>query len=137
LQETFVRVVTHSWRFCADYAFCTWLYKIATNLAANELRKKKRRMRETFVEEYPPLPAPGDDPSEVMSRAETAALLTRCLGQLDDAHRTVFLLRVSEGMPYEEIARILDCPVATARTRMFYAITKLRQEMGLTKQERS
>lgn len=131
LQETFLRVVDNLWRFVPGKSFRTWLYAIATNLARNELRRRKRRAWESardLDEENPGIGT--EDPLAKMVREENAARLAQCLGSLNGIHRTVFVLRLCEGLSYDEIAEIVKCKPETARTRMFHALEKLKNAMG-------
>jgi RNA polymerase sigma-70 factor (ECF subfamily) len=140
VQETFLRV----FRARADYRpiarFSTWLYTIATNLCYDLLRKQRRRVslesmlgHPPSIEDRfpgagsgrPPLPAP-DVQAE---RRELAGLVTDLLAELSPDHRQVIALRVHEGLGYAEAAARLGCSVGTAKSRMHYAIQRLRRRM--------
>ncbi len=131
LQETFVRVVQHAWRFKPGFSFRTWLYTIATNLARNELRKRRRKGQLRVMEKLPPVFDPAPEPLEAMSEREIQQhlhqQLAQCLAALDADQQTLFVLRMQEGLSYEEIGQIVNCKPATARKRMFIVMTKLRE----------
>ena len=130
LQETFVKLYIHQKRFSFEKSFRTWIYTIATNLARNELKSKKRRSHYVKIEPPEKIQALSlKDPSDDIIYRETQDHLDKCLEKLDPKHRTVFVLRFYEKLPYDEIAEIMNCKTNTTRTRMFYALEKIRKEM--------
>lgn len=130
LQETFIRVVQNLWRFSPERSFRAWIYSIATNLAYNELRKKKRKMQECHLEDWTAASASEENRLESLDRKETGEEISRCLNSLDEDHRVVFILRICENLSYEEIGIIVGCKPATARTRVFYTVEKIRKMLG-------
>ena len=138
-QETFVRVFRAADRYQTTYAFSTYIYRIATNLAISELRKRKRRklfsMTGLFqsndgdqtIEFNPPDESPLID--ETMVEEERRAAVSRAIGTLPDKYRAPLVLRDVEGKSYEEIAQILDMNEGTVKSRISRARGLLREKL--------
>ena len=138
-QETFIRVYTHLDRFHMTARFRPWVYKIATNMCRDHLKYRRRHQHvsletevgsddrpETLLDQ---IAAPTPNPSEVATATETAELLEAAVGKLPAKHRAVFLMAKYEGMPYDEIARTLEIPVGTVKSRMNKAVQFLLAEL--------
>ena len=130
VQETFTKAYRSLHRFHGRSTFYTWLYAIASNLALNVLRKRKRRPTSSLdaldEEGFANDPAfidhgiTGDTPRRVRMR-EIQEKLNEALGELSEDHRAVIVLHDIEGVPHTEIARILGVSEGTVRSRLFYA----------------
>ena len=105
--------------------FSTWVYRIATNAALDELRRIRRRAVPHDDSVFTGL-AHDDATPAVDARVD----LTRALGQLPEDHRVVLVLRHVADLEYEEIAVILDVPVGTVRSRLSRARAQLTALMG-------
>jgi RNA polymerase sigma-70 factor, ECF subfamily len=130
-QETFLRVYTHRMRFREQAPFRPWLYRIATNVALDCLRRNKRRP--TLSLDASPLQtaiaAPNSAADALARREETQERLRRALEELPDKHRAVFLMARYEDMDYPAIAEALEIPVGTVKSRMHKAVRLLRDAM--------
>jgi len=138
-QETFVRIYKAMDRYQASHAFSTYIYRIATNLAISELRKRKRRRLVSLsgffpstegtppVEFNPPDGRPLQD-SELVDRERRAAV-TRAIATLPDKYRAPLVLRDVEGKSYEEIASILQTSEGTVKSRISRARSFLRDKL--------
>jgi len=113
-QDAFVRAFQALSRFRQEAAFSTWLYRIATNAALDLVR---RRPAVPPVELPVDHPAPNDPEVEV-HRREVSRRVHAAVGQLPVEYRTVVILRDLQGLAYDEIAKILDIPVGTVRSRL-------------------
>jgi RNA polymerase sigma-70 factor (ECF subfamily) len=128
-QETFVRAFENLRSFESRSSFSTWLYRIAANLAI-DLRRRERR--HTFVRgeeaeiEIERLPNSAGDSFAEFSRAELNRRLRTALDELTPDHRAVILLREVEGLSYDEISDMLQCPRGTVMSRLHYARSRLR-----------
>jgi RNA polymerase sigma-70 factor (ECF subfamily) len=122
VQEVFLNVYRSLAKFRGEAKFSTWLYRLATNVTRMHLRRGRSRPRFADVEvpEAPRATAPPDTPHEAVERAERVRALYRLLDGLSDKKREVLVLHDLEGVPAKEIAEILDIPVLTVRTRLFY-----------------
>jgi RNA polymerase sigma-70 factor, ECF subfamily len=128
-QEAFIKAYRALPNFRGDSAFYTWLYRIGVNTAKNWLVAHGRRM--------PVMSEVGDEDSEgieegVLLRDDTTpdrVLMSRQVGEavnaamdaLPEDLRTAISLREIEGLSYEEIAQVMDCPIGTVRSRIFRA----------------
>ena len=113
--------------------FRPWLYTIAKHLAWKRLRQ---RQRESWVslDESPELgeilPDPSEGPEAALDRLEVGAQVRQAVEGLPEEQRLVFLLHHYNGLPYEEIAAICECPVGTVKSRMHYALVTLRRRLS-------
>jgi RNA polymerase sigma-70 factor, ECF subfamily len=128
-QETFVRAYENLATFESRSSFSTWLYRIAANLAID---LRRREGRHTFVRgeeaesEIERLPSSSGDSFAELSRGELNRRLRAALDELTPEHRAVILLREVEGLSYDEISDILQCPRGTVMSRLHYARNRLR-----------
>ena len=128
VQEAFIRVHRHLHRFDPARKFSTWIYTIASNLAKNELRSRRRNPLVFFQsikrlwqdEESKPLQYEdvSSRPDEVYQRQHLQELVDETVVQLTPHHREVFILRELEGKSYEEIAEIVGCNIGTVKSRL-------------------
>ena len=140
-QETFVRVFRAMDRYQTTYAFSTYIYRIATNLAISELRKRKRRRLVSLTglfqareeaaaapREFHPMDAsPLQDAALV--DAERRGAVARAISTLPEKYRAPLVLRDVEGKSYEEIAHILETNVGTVKSRISRARSFLRDKL--------
>ena len=139
-QETFVRVYRAAARYQTNYAFSTYIYRIATNLAISELRRRKRRRLVSLTgffqtpdgggethEFNPPDTRPLQDVALVDEERRTA--VARAIATLPDKYRAPLVLRDVEGKSYEEIARILEMNEGTVKSRISRARSFLRDKL--------
>jgi RNA polymerase sigma-70 factor (ECF subfamily) len=127
-QEAFIKAYRALPNFRGESAFYTWLYRIAINTAKNHLVSRSRRPPGTDVEiedaEY--YEGGGalrevETPENALFGAELKAVVERAIGELPEDLRTAVTLREFDGLSYEDIADIMDCPVGTVRSRIFRA----------------
>jgi RNA polymerase sigma-70 factor (ECF subfamily) len=147
-QEAFIKAYRALPTFRGDSAFYTWLYRIGINTAKNYLVAMGRRAPTTTdidseeAEDY----EGGDQlrdlntpENELMSR-QVAETVNQSLAGLPEELRTAITLREIEGLSYEDIANIMNCPIGTVRSRIFRAreaiATKLRPLLGTSKDRR-
>ena len=113
VQESFVK----AWRaldsFRGDSAFYTWLYRIAVNTAKNYLVAQGRRPPSSDVD--------ANEAENLMLSEELRQIVFRTIESLPEDLRMAITLRELDGLSYEEIAAIMDCPVGTVRSRIFRA----------------
>ena len=128
-QEAFIKAYRALPAFRGESAFYTWLYRIGINTAKNHLVATGRRApTSTEVEAED---AEGLDqgeqlrdintPESVLLSKEIAATVNGAIEELPEELRTAIQLREMEGMSYEDIAKIMDCPIGTVRSRIFRA----------------
>lgn len=128
VQDTFIHVFRSVRSFKGESKFSTWLYRLTTNVVRMHLRRKRSRPRVVTdeVPETTTLDTGGHEgPDDIAARNERARVLYQHLEHLSDKKRTVLVLHDLEGVSAEEIAQIVEAPVLTVRTRLFYARREL------------
>jgi len=141
-QETFVKVIENISRFQGRSSFYTWAFRIAVNLTLNFRRRnnklavrsleaqgkesgehKKQLLREFLRDDD------ASDPAGLAQSKELCEIAVKALMRLDDAQRTVVVLRDIEGMNYAQIAGVLNIQLGTVRSRLSRARSNLRDIM--------
>lgn len=125
-QDVFVRVLRHADKFDPKQTVRPWLYTIAANLCRDYLSKQGRR---STVEMAVEPPAPLEGALEQLATNEECARVKKAVQELPEIYREIIVMRVYEQLPYAEIANILDIREGTARSRMEYALNRLRKVM--------
>ena len=136
VQETFLRCLRHRHQYPAIEQVSTWLYTIAGNLAKTELRRRKRwhwvpigpsedEERTSF---YEPL-STEKQPGEITDTRTVHTSVVDAIEELPDEFREAVLLRDLNDLPYEEIAKIIDCPVGTVKSRVNRGRLRLQQSL--------
>jgi len=135
-QEALIKAYRAIGGFRGESAFYTWLYRIAVNTAKNYLESQGRRPPGSDVEiESAELIDSGEGlrdqatPERQMLTNEIATTVHRVLEHLPPDLRTAITLREIEGMSYEEIAEVMDCPIGTVRSRIFRAREAIDREL--------
>ncbi len=125
-QEAFLAAYEHQNRFRREASFSTYIYRIALNLAFRTL--KQRRPLQTL--EHPEtIRSKDENPAQIFQREEKEAEIRRLLDSLPARQKSAVHLRLYENMPFNEIARVLGCRPATARTHYFFGLQNLRKEI--------
>lgn len=147
-QDAFIKAYRALPGFRGDSAFYTWLYRIGINAAKNHLLSHGRRLSDQTVldaaqaEEYEEgalLHEVATPENELMGK-QVAEVVNTSLQQLPDDLRTALTLREIEGLSYEEIAEVMNCPIGTVRSRIFRAreavAARLRPLLGTHEDQR-
>jgi RNA polymerase sigma-70 factor, ECF subfamily len=125
-QEVFIKIYMNAGRYLPGSQFAPWLYRIATNLAINEVRRKKR-WRFLSIDDHgeddgrPPFDLPDESeasPEEKVSKMETSLIVEKALAKVPLKYRTLLILREIEGYDYEDIGKILNLPRGTVKSRL-------------------
>ncbi|MDQ6684301.1 MAG: RNA polymerase sigma factor RpoE [Pseudomonadota bacterium] len=150
-QETFIRAYRAMPQFRGESAFYTWLYRIAVNTAKKALLELKRdplitesaRASRDDDEDSPRLDNELSDaatPDAVLASKQIATAVNFAVEALSEDLRQAITLREVEGLSYEEIAELMNCPIGTVRSRIFRAreaiATRLRPLLGTREGER-
>lgn len=138
LQEIFHKAYTSLPRFKGDSSFYTWIYRIAVNRSINFLKKRKKRRAlsldnvddgierdETYVEL-----SSRESPIRDVGIMELQEKLNKALQTLSEKHRTVVVLHDIQGVPHQEIGKMLGVSEGTVRSRLFYARQRLQHELA-------
>jgi len=136
-QEVFVKAFEALPRFRGKSSFYTWLYRIAVNKTIN-YRKKRNRKRALSLDQfdqeiktdetYHELTAKGS-PLRNISLSELQEKLNEALQHLSEKHRTVVVMHDMQGVPHDEIAKVVGASVGTVRSRLFYARRQMQAEL--------
>lgn len=137
-QETFVRVYFAVERYHTDYAFSTYIYRIATNLAISEIRKRKRRRLVSLTglfqfdnaeaQDFEP-PDEKTLPLENLIEDEQRETIARAIATLPEKYRAPIILRDVEGKSYEDVAGIMKLGLGTTKSRISRARKLLRDKL--------
>ncbi len=141
-QETFIRAYRALPQFRGDSAFYTWLYRIAVNTAKKALVELKRdplitetalsSNRDEDGDETSRVEnelTDGETPEAVLATKEIAAAVNAAMEALSEDLRQAITLREIEGLSYEEIAEVMNCPIGTVRSRIFRAREAIAQRL--------
>ncbi len=127
-QEAFLKAWRALPRFRGDSAFYTWLYRIAINTAKNHLVAQDRRPPRDDIDarDAEGYEAGGElrelaTPERLLLKDEIERTISEAIDELPEDLRTAIILRELEGLSYDEIAKAMNCPVGTVRSRIFRA----------------
>ena len=128
VQDAFLKAYSRLDSFQQQSSFYTWLYRIAINTAKNHLVARGRRppgvdvdMEDAEFMDGADALREGESPEAALERDELSAAIDLAISQLPDDLRSAVTLREFDGLSYEQIAHIMDCPVGTVRSRIFRA----------------
>ena len=138
-QEVFLRMIKAAQSYKPSGKLDYFVFRIARNLWIDRVRKMGLRPKPASLDK--PLAEDGDtlgsllsgdspDPSALASLGEEARILREAMKELPRGAREVFELAVYQGFPYKDVARILEIPVGTVKSRMFHALKTLKARLG-------
>jgi RNA polymerase sigma-70 factor (ECF subfamily) len=122
-QEVWIRVIEARGRYSPQARFTTWLYTIAHNLLTDHWRKKGLTLVELDEDTHAPAP---DDPARSVEARQALSRFAQALEALPPLQRQAFLLHEEGGLSIEEIAQATGANAETAKSRLRYAIAKLK-----------
>ena len=134
-QEAFIKAYRGLKNFRGESAFYTWLYRIAINTAKNHLASMSRRITDgtdaAEAEQFATATVLHDiaDPQREMMTDQIAEVAKLTINTLPDELKTAITLRELQGMSYEEIAEVMECPIGTVRSRIFRARDAIDQKL--------
>ena len=141
VQQAFVHAYRKLNTFRGESAFYSWLFRIAMNVFISEKRKQKRAAFSLEGSREKAGVEPVDhrvdtDPARPMDTLEKQRLVQQALSELTEEFRTVIVLKEIDGLKYEQIAEVIDCPVGTVRSRLHRAREELRIKLHVLLAER-
>lgn len=135
-QDVFIKVFQRIGEFEEKSSFYTWVYRIAVNLAIDFRRKEWKK---THTEYDDDLADDGIDdgvfqrdrrnPEQMSQDRQLGEQIEKALAGLPEEQRAVLVMREVEGLSYEQMAEMLDCPIGTIMSRLFYARKKMQQSL--------
>jgi RNA polymerase sigma-70 factor (ECF subfamily) len=134
-QETFLRAFRALPGFKGDAKFSSWLYRIALNLCRDWMRRDRRAPMVTVPEgvEIHELAAdrhPTETVEDLAARAELSGAVAEAMERLPAEQRTAVILKEYHGLTFQEIAELVNCPLSTAKTRLYQGLTLLRRYLA-------
>jgi len=134
-QEAFIKSYKSIDSFREESSFYTWVYRITVNTAKNYLVSSKRRDEVVISDlsldgSFNPEKLDVDSPQEILKASELRDLIFETLSSLGEETRTALSLREFDGLSYEQIAEIVQCPVGTVRSRIFRGREMIEEVIG-------
>ncbi len=134
-QEAFIKAYKSIDSFREESSFYTWVYRITVNTAKNylvSLKRKKDFLMSDLSEDdsFYPEKLDIESPQEILKANELRDLIFEALSTLGEETRTALSLREFDGLSYEQIAGIVNCPVGTVRSRIFRGREIIEEEIG-------
>ncbi len=134
-QDIFLKVFRSIHTFRENASFSTWVYRVATNVCLDEIRRRKKRSGDVSINQTNrddeafelALPDPGETPFEAAQKKEAMAALREAIDCLGEEQRAVVVMRDLEGLSYEEIAHALGTSLGTIKSRLNRARQTLRR----------
>jgi RNA polymerase sigma-70 factor, ECF subfamily len=131
-QDAFLSALRKLGSFRGDAAFTTWMHRVTVNACYDLLRRQRRQpVLRLAGEDGEPLPETGPPEPDHADAAAGSIDAARALAQVPDEFRIVLVLADLQDLPYEQIARILDVPVGTVKSRVHRGRLALARAMGL------
>lgn len=125
VQDVFFRMLKYRHTYRGEAPFTVWMYQLARNASADHFRKWKQEVAiDPNAEEKDTDPIP----SEAYQQSEEHEMIRKALGRLSPDKREVLILSRFQDLKYEEIGKILECPVGTVKARVHFALKDLRDE---------
>jgi RNA polymerase sigma-70 factor, ECF subfamily len=131
-QETFLRAFRALPGFKGDAKFSSWIYRIALNLCRDWMRRDRRAPMIDVPEGVDIHELAANKPEatsveDLAARAELSAAVAAAMEQLPGEQRTAIILKEYQGLTFQEVADLMNCPLSTAKTRLYQGLTLLRR----------
>ena len=136
VQDTFINAYRGLKNFKGHSTFFTWLFRIAVN-TANNSRRKRMRNRVVSISKFQGENEDGGfdpasdekDPSQKAEESEQTIIVQQAISSLEEPYKTAIVLRDIEGLSYEEMQEILECPIGTVRSRIHRARNLVKEKL--------
>jgi RNA polymerase sigma-70 factor (ECF subfamily) len=122
-QEAFIRAYSHFYKFDPTKKFFTWYYKILKNLCLNRIRDNKNRKEITLLEEISE--SNNENVEESIEKKELKITVENALMELKESDREILILKEFENLSYKEISELMEIPIGSVMSKLFYARKKL------------
>lgn len=136
VQESFLRVYKHLDRYDENQKFSTWIYRIATNLCIDRLRKRRQiysldaaSTEHDGLDGYSMMPSDERTPESELILSETQRIIREAIDTLPAKYKSVMVLRYLQDMSLQEISEVLDMPVTTVKTRVHRGREYMRKKL--------
>ena len=133
-QETFLRAYRALGGFKGQAKFSSWLYRITLNLCRDWMRRERRTPVAQAPEGVDLLDlatesTPVESIEDLVSRKELGRAVAKAMASLPEEQRTAIILKEYQGLTFQEIADLLDCPLSTVKTRLYQGLNVLRRQL--------
>ena len=140
VQDSFIKAFKALESFREDSSFYTWIYRITVNTSKNFLLSKKRKselLNSDLSDEasYEIEPVETYSPEDLLQATQLKKVITETIDQLGEDTRTALTLRELDGLSYEQIADVVNCPVGTVRSRIFRGREVIDEAISQYKQD--
>ena len=140
VQDSFIKAFNALESFREDSSFYTWIYRITVNTSKNFLVSKKRKselLNSDLSEEasYEIEPVETYSPEDLLQATQLQKVITETFDELGEDTRTALTLRELDGLSYEQIADVVNCPVGTVRSRIFRGREVIDEAISQYKQD--
>jgi RNA polymerase sigma-70 factor (ECF subfamily) len=135
VQEAFLRAYRGLRGFKGQAKFSSWLYRITLNLCRDWIRRERRAPIVQVPEGTDPMDladthaAPAESVEDLVARREMSAAVERAMAELPEEQRTAIMLKEYQGLTFQEIADLLECPLSTVKTRLYQGLSVLRRRL--------
>src|SRR5690606_15019511 len=132
LQDLFLKVVEKSNLYHPDKKFKVWIYAIASNMCKNEYRKNEVRGNKVMDFDFTEIIDPSFSTlSNGFDQRLFNQMLAKELEKMDDLHSLTFAMRYQDNLSVKEISEVMECPVGTVKSRLFYSLKKLSSGLDI------
>lgn len=128
-QELFMKLLSHAARFDTQRSFSTWLYSIAHNMCKNQYRKEEVRQRPAAADTGRQQP----QTEKALDLKQFGSAVSKAIGNLTEEKHSLFVLRFQEQLSVPEISAIMQVPEGTVKSRIFYLLKELKEELQVFK----
>jgi RNA polymerase sigma-70 factor (ECF subfamily) len=135
VQDAFLRAFRGLKGFKGEAKFSSWLYRITLNLCRDWIRKERRAPLVQVPEGddsmnlAEQMPSPDESVEDLVSRREMSRAVSLAMAELPEEQRTAIMLKEYQGLTFQEIAELLDCPLSTVKTRLYQGLSVLRRRL--------
>lgn len=135
VQDAFLRAFRGLKGFKGEAKFSSWLYRITLNLCRDWIRRERRapmvQVPETddSMDLAEQMPSQDESVEELVARREMSQAVSLAMAELPEEQRTAIMLKEYQGLTFQEIAELLDCPLSTVKTRLYQGLSVLRRRL--------
>lgn len=129
LQDIFLKIINKPELFKPEYKFSSWIFTVANNMCKNEYRHREVRKIVSKDENPDQLLSNEDEYEEAIKKENLIAQLFAEIENLEEDQKAILLLKYKENFSLKEISEILDLPVGTIKSRLYYARTALTRKI--------
>jgi RNA polymerase sigma-70 factor (ECF subfamily) len=127
-QQAFVRAYRNYKSFDKNKNFFTWYYKILKNICLNFIRDSKKKFNDNFLE-FSDMANSGDNPDIIVEKEELKNIIQKAILEISEMDREIIILKEFQNFSYKEISKIMEIPIGTVMSKLFYARKRLAEKL--------